>query len=122
VDIIRRTCVVYSVNTVAQEAAKAALLDDTGHIQRTRRLVAASRSFLREELGRMGLTVIVGEGNFLIVKLPGSDTLAYRKLMKQGIMIRPMTSFRYPNHIRITLSRMEAMEAFVAALKDILKG
>ncbi len=121
VDIIRRTCVVYSVNTVAQEAARAALLDDTGHIRRTRELVDTSRAFLREELGRMGLTVIAGEGNFLIVKLPGSDTLAYRKLMKQGVMIRPMTSFRYPNHIRVTLSRMEAMEAFVGALKTILK-
>jgi len=31
-----------------------------------------------------------------------------------------MTGFRYPNHIRITLSKMEAMEAFVTALKKTL--
>ena len=53
----------------------------------------------------MGLSLIVGEGNFLIARLPGSDTLAYRKLMREGVMIRPMTGFRYPNHIRITLAQ-----------------
>ncbi|MHB8769993.1 MAG: histidinol-phosphate transaminase [Syntrophales bacterium] len=120
VDMIRRTCVVYSVNRIAQEAALAALRDDTGHIVRTRELVRTSRAFLRGELAKMGLPVIAGEGNYLIAKLPLSDTLAYRKLMREGIMIRPMTGFRYPNHIRITLAQQEAMEAFVAALKKIL--
>ncbi len=120
VDMIRRTCVVYSVNRIAQEAALAALRDDTNHIGRTRDLVRASRTFLRGALSAMGLPLIAGEGNYLIVKLPVSDTLAYRKLMREGIMIRPMTGFRYPNHIRITLAQQEAMEAFVAALRKIL--
>jgi len=120
VDMIRRTCVVYSVNRVAQDAALAALRDDTGHIQRTRDLVRRSRAFLVGELTKMGLPVIAGEGNYLVVKIPISDTLAYRKLMREGVMIRPMTGFRYPNHIRITLAQQEAMEAFAAALKKIL--
>ncbi|HPX12714.1 MAG TPA: aminotransferase class I/II-fold pyridoxal phosphate-dependent enzyme, partial [Syntrophales bacterium] len=120
VDMIRRTCVVYSVNTIAQEAALACLRDDTGHVGRTRDMVRQSRDYLKEEMGGMGLPVTSGEGNFLIVKLPGSDTLAYRKLMHEGVMIRPMTGFRYPNHIRVTLAGLEAMEAFAAALKKIL--
>ena len=119
-DMVRRTCVVYSVNSVAQEAALACLRDDTGHIARTRALMRESRAYLREELTGMKLPVIAHEGNYLIVKLPGSDTLAYRRLMREGIMIRPMTGFRYPNHIRITLSKMEAMEAFIVALKKTL--
>ncbi|MDD5475543.1 MAG: histidinol-phosphate transaminase [Syntrophales bacterium] len=120
-DMIRRTCVVYSVNSVAQEAALACLRDDTGHIEQTRALIRESRSFLREELAKLKMPVIAGEGNYLIVKLQGSDTLAYRKLMREGIMIRPMTGFRYPNHIRVTLAQMEAMEAFMAALKKTLE-
>jgi histidinol-phosphate aminotransferase len=120
VDMIRRTCVVYSVNRIAQEAALAALRDDTGHIQRTRDLVRTSRAFLRGELSKMGLPVSAGEGNYLMVKLPVSDTLVYRKLMREGIMIRPMTGFRYPNHIRITLAKQEAMDACIAALRKIL--
>ncbi|PKN05762.1 MAG: histidinol-phosphate transaminase [Deltaproteobacteria bacterium HGW-Deltaproteobacteria-9] len=120
VDMIRRTCVVYSVNGIAQEAACAALGDDTNHIRRTRDLIRESKDFLRAELSSMGLPLIIGEGNFLIARLPGSDTLAYRRLMHEGIMIRPMTGFRYPNHIRITLAKMDAMEAFIGALKKIL--
>ena len=120
VDVIRRTCVVYSVNAIAQEAARAALKDTTGHIRRTRDLIRESKAYLREELTQMGLPLIAGQGNFIIAKLPGSDTLAYRKLMHEGIMIRPMTSFRYPNHIRISLSHLPAMEACVAALKKVL--
>ncbi len=120
VDTIRRTCVVYSVNTVAQEAAIAALQDNTGHVGRTRALVRETKAFLATELAKMKLPVINGEGNFLIIKLPGSDTLAYRKLMREGVMIRSMTGFRFPNHIRVTISHMEAMEAFIAALKKIM--
>jgi len=71
-------------------------------------------------MAALKLPVIAGEGNYLIVKLPGSDTLAYRKLMHEGVMIRPMTGFRYPNHIRVTLAGREAMEAFVAAMKKVL--
>jgi len=121
VEAVRHTCVVYSVNAVAQAAALEALRDDTGHIQRTRRLVRQSREFLLEELGRMGLPVISGEGNYLVVRLPLSDTMAYRQLMRAGVMIRPMTSFRYPSHIRVTLAQMDAMEAFVSALKALLR-
>lgn len=119
--MIRRTCVVYSVNAVAQEAALACLGDETGHVARTRALIRESRAFLLEEMARLGLPTISGEGNYLIVKLPGSDTLAYRKLMHEGVMIRPMTSFRMPNHIRITLSSMDAMEAFVVALRKTMR-
>jgi len=122
VDMIRRTCVVYSVNAIAQEAALAALRDDTGHIEKTRKLVREGKDFLGEELSKLKLPVIKNEGNYIIAKLPGSDTLAYRKLMREGIMIRPMTGFRYPNHIRITISHLEVMEAFAGALKKVLQG
>ena len=56
-----------------------------------------------------------------MIRLPMSDTLAYRKLMTRGVMVRTMTGFRFPNFIRVTLSVREAMEAFVSALDEILK-
>jgi histidinol-phosphate aminotransferase len=115
VDAIRHTCIVYSVNGVAQEAALAAVADDD-HLLRTRRMVRDGKAFLKKQLSKLNLPFISGEGNFLMVKLPMSDTLVYRKLMKQGVMVRTMTGFRFPNHIRVTISKMEAMEAFIDAL------
>ncbi len=120
VDVIRRTCVVYSVNTLAQEAALAALGDDGTHIARTRSLIRASKEYLLPELDRMDLPYISGEGNFVMIRLPFSDTLAYRRLMRKGYMIRTMTGFRFPNHIRVTLHDVPVMEGFVDALRNTL--
>jgi histidinol-phosphate aminotransferase len=36
-------------------------------------------------------------------------------------MVRTMTGFRFPNWIRITISDLEAMEAFAEALAGILR-
>lgn len=119
VDAIRRTCIVYSVNTVAQEAALAAVHAED-HVLRTRQMVRQGRAFLETELTRMNLPHVSREGNFMMLRLPMSDTLAYRKLMTHGVMVRSMTGFRFPNYIRVTISAMPAMEAFVKALDDIL--
>jgi histidinol-phosphate aminotransferase len=95
-------------------------VDANDHVVRTRLMVREGKSFLREELMRLGLPFVVGEGNFLMIRLPMSDTLAYRKLMAQGAMVRTMGSFRFPNHIRVTISTIDVMESFVRALKTIL--
>jgi histidinol-phosphate aminotransferase len=119
VDVIRRTCVVYSVNTLAQEAAVVAL-DDDDHVKHTRELIFSEKTYLQQEMDRLNLETQVGEGCFMMVNLPMSDTLAYRKLMTHGVMVRSMTGFRYPNWIRVSMGRHEAMETFVTTLKKIL--
>jgi histidinol-phosphate aminotransferase len=121
VDIIRRTCVVYSVNTLAQAAALAVLNDNGEHMQRTRDLVRRQKQALTAHLSGLGLPFLSGEGNFVMIRLPMSDSLAYRRLMMQGVMIRPMTGFRFPNWIRVTLALPDAMDAFMAGLETILK-
>ena len=119
VDVVRRTCVVYSVNSFAQQAAIGALKDADLQIDRTRRMTQEARHFLCEELRRLKLPYISGEGNYLVIHLPMSDTLAYRKLMTQGLMVRSMTGFRFPNHIRVTLGTLPVMEKLAAGLARI---
>ncbi|MFC1580567.1 histidinol-phosphate transaminase [Thermodesulfobacteriota bacterium] len=119
VDVIRKTCVVYSVNGVAQEAALAAL-GDQNHIGRTREMISQGKSFVTKELELLKLPYLSGEGSYMMVKLPMSDTLAYRKLMGHGVMVRTMTGFRFPNWIRVSIQKMDAMEAFIEALSEIL--
>ena len=119
VDIIRRTCVVYSVNGLAQAAALASA-GDQEHIARTRELVGRGKAYLHGELERLGLTYLSGQGNFTMIHLPMSDSLAYRRLMAQGVMVRTMTGFRFPNWIRVTITLPPALEAFTRALGNIL--
>lgn len=122
VDIIRRTCIVYSVNSMAQQAALASLEDAEDHIRQTRQMVREAKDYLAYELTRLGLFHIIGEGNYCVIRLPMSDTLAYRKLMRQGMMVRSMTGFRFPNHIRITLGHLPVMEEFIKALAMVLSS
>jgi histidinol-phosphate aminotransferase len=120
VDIIRRTCVVYSVNTLAQEAALAAV-DDEEHILKTREHIKKEKSFLSRELKRLNLTFVAKEGCYIMIKVPMSDTLAYRKLLSQGIVVRSMTGFRYPNWIRVSIGSHEAMELFMEVFQKMIK-
>lgn len=120
VDVIRRTCIVYSVNALAQRAALASLQDAEEHVERTRRMVRSAKEYVVAELKQLGLFYLAGEGNYVVIRLPLSDTLAYRKLMRRGIMVRTMTGFRFPNHIRITLGVIPVMEEFIKALRLVL--
>jgi histidinol-phosphate aminotransferase len=121
VDIIRKTCVVYSINVLAQETAIVAM-NDPEHVLKTREMVLQGKQFVTEELTRLGLSFVNGEGNFMMIRLPMSDSLAYRKLMQQGVMIRTMTGFRFPNYIRLTIAGLASMEAFVESLAKILSA
>ena len=121
VDIVRRTHITYSVNSLGQIAATAALAGDAGHIAATRRMVHEAKRALRDLFAAMGLEYVSGAGNFIMVRTPISDTLLYRKLMREGVMVRTMTGFRYPNWIRVSLAEEPAMAAFAAALPKALE-
>jgi len=120
VDIIRRTHLVYSVNSLGQLAAKAALENGEEHLAATRRMVAQAADYLKSTFDALGLEHVSGEGNFIMARVPVPDTLLYRLLMRQGVMVRTMTGFRFPNWIRVTLALEPAMEAFAKALRRSL--
>jgi histidinol-phosphate aminotransferase len=121
VDIIRRTHVVYSVNTLGQTAAAAALVDDQEFIAATRSMVAEGKDLLSREFSRLGLEYICGQGNYMMVRVPMSDTLLYRLLARRGILVRTMTGFRFPGWIRVSLVQRPVMEAFCQALAEVLE-
>ena len=115
VDAVRRTCIAYSVNALAQKAAEAALVDDKAHILRSREIVREARAMLEPVLDALDLPHVGGEGNYIMVKVPINDTLMYRHLMRRGWMVRSMTGFRFPGWVRVTLREREAMERFAEA-------
>ncbi|WP_419897667.1 pyridoxal phosphate-dependent aminotransferase [Roseomonas sp. USHLN139] len=119
-DIVRRTAVVYSVGGAAQIAALAAA-GDQAHRAATNALMDEARRHVAAEMRGLGLPVLANAGNFLMVRLPMSDTIAHRRLLAQGVMVRAMTGFRYPNHLRLSLSHPAAMEAFCRAMHGLVK-
>ena len=118
-DIVRKTAIVYSVNTLAQSAALAAL-GDQSFIAATRSLVQDGQQMLATQCAELKLPILTSDCNFAMIKLPFSDTLAYRLLMQQGYMVRTMTGFRFPGWIRVSMSNREAMQGFCTALSRLV--
>ncbi|EGB16335.1 histidinol-phosphate aminotransferase [Pseudodesulfovibrio mercurii] len=120
-DIISRAHVAYSVNTPAQQAARAALLDQSPFIEETRAMVRQGRELIHETCAELGFEHIIGEGNYVMIRTPLSDTLLQRKLLRRGFLVRTMTGFRFPNWIRVSLEQRPVLEEFCSVLTDMFR-
>ncbi|GAB1409364.1 histidinol-phosphate transaminase [Desulfovibrionales bacterium] len=112
VDAVRRTSVAYSVNTLAQQVALAALKDAQEHIAATRILVKKGKVLLTKMAQDLDVDMVCGAGNYLMLRTPINDMLMYRRLIRRGMMVRTMTGFRFPGWIRVTVREMSVMERF----------
>lgn len=116
---VRKTSISYSVNALALAAAEASVWD-LAHVAATRAVVARARAALQLLAQLHGLEVHCEAGNFAMLRLPISDVLAHRRLLAAGVMVRAMTSFRFPGWIRVSLGDEAAMQRFAAALETML--
>ena len=107
----------FNVNLLAEAAAVAALEDDE-HRERTVRQNAAGIDFLRRELGAIGIETWPSEANFVLAK-PGPGT--YERLLREGIIVRPLGGFGMPDHIRITIGLSDENERLVKALRRLVE-
>jgi histidinol-phosphate aminotransferase len=107
----------FNVNILAEAAAVAAL-DDREHVERTLRLNAEGVDFLRRELAALGIETWPSEANFLLAK-PGPGT--YERLLREGIIVRPLGGFGMPEHVRITIGLPEENERLVKALARLVE-
>jgi histidinol-phosphate aminotransferase len=109
----------FSVNTLAVAAGIAAL-DDREHIDHTLRLVAEGKGFLYDLFGRLGLTFVPTEANFVLVHLPAQGAAISDALQRRGVLVRSCASFGLPNSIRVTIGAREENEVFAVALEQVL--
>jgi len=103
--------------SLAAEAAALAALDDHEHVEKTLRTNAEGMAFLGRELARLGLETWPSDANFLLAEAPPGT---YERLLREGVIVRPMEGFGLPNHVRITIGLAEENERLVKALEKIL--
>ncbi len=101
----------FNTGTIAQKAAIAAL-SDTGHVSRSREVNEAGKEYLYRELGALGMSFVPTEANFIYIPVEGAVSL-YEKLLKMGVIIRPMG----PGAVRVTIGLPEENRRFIEALK-----
>jgi histidinol-phosphate aminotransferase len=111
----------FNVNSLGQAAALAALADDS-HILECLRTIEAGRHYLYEEFTALGLKYTPSRANFILVDVGRSASDVFSWLLKEGVIVRPMTSFGMESCLRVTIGTPEENRRFVKALKKVLAG
>ena len=118
VDALGRVRQPFNVNALALVAAQAAL-DDTEHVERTLALNRDGMAYLTRELDRLGLPWVPSSANFILVKV-GQGSRVYEALLRDGVIVRPMDGYGFPEHLRVTIGLPEENERCIRALEAVL--
>ena len=106
----------FNTNAIAQKAAFAALRDKV-HVTHSRTINDEGKQYLYQELKTLGISCVPTEANFIYVPMEDSLTL-YNRLLKKGVIIRPMG----PKAIRVTIGLPEENRRFIEALKEVISS
>ncbi|MCJ7664157.1 MAG: histidinol-phosphate transaminase [Desulfobacterales bacterium] len=111
----------FSVNLLAQIAAKAAL-EDAEHGEKTARLNEAGKRYLYEELTRLNRPFVPSEANFILVHCGPRASQAMEGLLQEGIVVRGMAGYGLEEYIRVSIGLPEENKRFIKALELWGKG
>ena len=101
-------------------AAAAGALKDVEFYARTREMVYTGKRQLYSGLESHGLDYVPTEANFILVRLGTDASGLARRLMAEGVIVRPCDSFGLPEHIRVTIGTDEQNRFFLSKLKGLL--
>jgi len=114
-----RTKMPFNVNRLAQAGALAAL-GDKEFLDRTYKTNVEGKKHLYAEFDKLKLEYKKTESNFIFVNIKKSADEAFMQLMGKGVIIRPLTSFGFPEAIRVSIGTGEQNERFIAAFVALL--
>jgi histidinol-phosphate aminotransferase len=120
-DCLLRVKLPFSVNVLAEAAGIAALEDDVFRSE-TIHTVVRGREMLTHALGEMGFLVYPSQANFILVKPPMAASELFEKLLRRGIIVRPLQSYGLTDHLRITIGTAYDNNELVMAMHDIVSA
>jgi histidinol-phosphate aminotransferase len=113
---IRKVQNAFDVTQPAQDAA-VACIGDAAEILRRRALNAAGRAQIEATLRELGLAVAGPSVTNFVYADTGTDARPlYERLLREGVIVRPLAGFGAPTAIRVTVGTDEENEFFRAAL------
>jgi histidinol-phosphate aminotransferase len=121
VDAVNRIRGPFNVSTPAMLAAVAAI-EDTAHQEMSKAHNEKWRSYLTEEVTKLGLKVTPSVGNFILIHFPtekgktAADADAF--LTRRGLVLRALPNYGLPHALRMTIGPEEANRLVVEALRD----
>ena len=117
-DLMNRVRQPFNVNNLALAAATAAL-DDHLFIAESYELNRRGMEQVVAGLKRLGLAHIPSHGNFVTFAV-ADGAAVNRKLLQQGVIVRPIGGYGLPNHLRVTIGLETENARFLDALAKAL--
>ena len=117
-DLMNRVRQPFNVNNLAIAAAIAAL-DDHLFVAESYELNRRGMEQLVAGLKRLGLEHIPSHGNFVTFKA-GDGAAVNQKLLKQGVIVRPIGGYGLPEWLRVTIGTEPENGRFLEALEKAL--
>lgn len=111
----------FTVNLLAEDAALAALQDDTFYNE-TLQLVMRGREYFTEELTKLRCKVWPSQANFVMFKPPSDAKGVFQALLERGIIVRHLGSFGFNDYIRVNVGTDAENKTFIETLGAILNG
>jgi histidinol-phosphate aminotransferase len=111
----------FSVNILAEEAGLAALRDVVFR-EESLRVVRNGRETLSQGLRGLGCRVWPSQANFVMFRPPAGSPLArdlFERLLRMGIIIRPLTSYGLPDLLRVSVGTEEENLRFLDACNEL---
>lgn len=118
-ELLNRIRMPFNANSLAQVAASAAL-DDSDFLNKTIAVIHEGLDFLCAELGRRGLETFPTQSNFFLFNVARDAKWFFEQMLRQGVIVRAMTSYGYPEYIRINAGLPEENQRFLTALDTVL--
>jgi len=110
----------FSVSSVAQAAALAAL-EDEAHARKAIINNAVQAPLLADGIAEMGYRVVPTWTNFLYCESNDDAAVVAERLQEAGIIIRPLGPWGAPTAIRITIGTPEQNQVFLKAFKKVME-
>jgi histidinol-phosphate aminotransferase len=110
----------FSVSSVAQAAALAALGDEV-HTQRTLQNNAEQAERLTGAITELGYHPVPTWANFVYCELGDDAAAVAKRLQAEGVIVRPLGPWGAPTAIRITIGTPEQNELFLKAFKKVME-
>lgn len=118
-NLLNRVRMPFNTSIPAQAGACAAL-DDRDFFKQTLRTVHEGLDFLYAELSKIGIRYFPTQANFFLIDLQRNADEIFQALLRQGVIVRSMTSYGFPEYIRINAGTMAENQRFIRALNQVL--
>jgi len=111
----------FNINRLATIGALAAL-EDSEHFEKSLINNHQGKKYFYKALSSLGnkISYVETEANFIMIDVKRNADDVFLALMREGVIIRPLTSFGLPQAIRVTIGTQAQNEKFIESLSSVL--